>query len=63
MQGVKLLFINLMINNGGMAMALLGAISRCELYTLSKLTDESLLIGIDTVKVRFVKASLLGHMA
>ena len=52
----KYLFINLMINSGGMTIALLSTVGHSQAFTMSNLNDENLLKAIDTVKPQVVSA-------
>jgi len=49
--GRKFLFINYMINSGGMNMALGSTLSAAEIYCLSDFSDDKLLPAIHQVKV------------
>ncbi len=53
MRGRKFLFINLMVNSGGMSTALLTSLQFANMYCISDLSDDNLLAAIDRVKVIF----------
>lgn len=54
MNGKRELFINLMINAGGMATALAGTVSHAQLFCISDYSDANLLEAIDQVKVIYM---------
>ena len=49
--GVKFVYINLMINSGGMSLTTIMTLGHGELNVITKASDEALLEAIDKIKV------------
>lgn len=60
MSPFKFLFINPMVNSGGMTMTAMFSVAHAELYVVSKWSDEALLEAIDSVKV--IRYSIFNNM-
>ena len=53
-KGRRVLFINLMINSGGITLALFATLGHAQVFTISEATDHDFLVGIDRVKPHII---------